>query len=163
MTFDYTFQYKLSYQESYDTFYLLASRLNKHKRIIYTIILSSISVLSLIFYRLDTRKVYFCLLAVFSVALLFYLLYHPSLAARKGAANRIRINQQGEIVLPSSSKEKSSDNVIILGEDKYSRVLETDSIYAIRVDSQTTLCLPKRVTNKEQQKNLHQMFLNILS
>ena len=171
MTFDYTFQYKLSYQEAYDTFYLLASRLNKHKRIIYTIILTSISVLSLIFYGLDTRKVYFCLLAVFSVALLFYLLYHPSLAARKGAAKvarlngtyRIRNNQQGEIVLPSSSKEKSSDNVIILGEDKYSRVLETDSIYAIRVDSQTTLCLPKRVTNKEQQKNLHQMFLNILS
>lgn len=53
--------------------------------------------------------------------------------------------------------------LFILGEDKYSRVLETDSIYAIRVDSQTTLCLPKRVTNKEQQKNLHQMFLNILS
>ena len=92
MTFDYTFQYKLSYQESYDTFYLLASRLNKHKRIIYTIILTSISVLSLIFYRLDTRKVYFCLLAVFSVALLFYLLYHPSLAARKGAAKVARLN-----------------------------------------------------------------------
>lgn len=84
MDFNYTFHYRLSYQEAYDTFYLLATRLTRKKKIIYGILLTAIAVLSLVFYGLDTRKVHLCLLAIFAAVLLFYLLYYPVFSARKG-------------------------------------------------------------------------------
>ena len=82
MDFNYTFHYRLSYQEAYDTFYLLATRLTRKKKIIYGILLTAIAVLSLVFYGLDTRKVHLCLLAIFAAVLLFYLLYYPVFSAR---------------------------------------------------------------------------------
>lgn len=169
MDFNYTFHYRLSYQEAYDTFYLLATRLTGRKKVIYGILLTAIAVLSLIFYGLDTRKVHLCLLAIFAAALLFYLLYYPALAARKGAAKvaklagnyQFTINQLGQITLPQPESSKNPC-IVTLGEDKHSRVLETDSIYAIRADAQTTLCLPKRILKKEQKTNLDQMFHEVL-
>lgn len=92
MDFNYTFHYRLSYQEAYDTFYLLATRLTRKKKIIYGILLTAIAVLSLVFYGLDTRKVHLCLLAIFAAALLFYLLYYPAFSARKGAAKVAKLN-----------------------------------------------------------------------
>ena len=170
MDFNYTFHYRLSYQEAYDTFYLLATRLTGKKKFIYGILLTAVAILSLVFYGLDTRKVHLCLLAIFAAALLFYLLYHPALAARKGAAKVTRlagnyqftINQLGQITLPQPKGDKNAPCIVTLGEDKHSRVLETDSIYAIRADAQTTLCLPKRILKKDQKANLDQMFHELL-
>ena len=137
MDFNYTFHYRLSYQEAYDTFYLLATRLTRKKKIIYGILLTAIAVLSLVFYGLDTRKVHLCLLAIFAAVL-------------------------GQITLPQSRDTQTGHCIVTLGEDKHSRVLETDTIYAIRADSQTTLCLPKRILKNGQKENLDQMFHKLL-
>ena len=84
MDFNYTFHYRLSYQEAYDTFYLLATRLTRKKKIIYGILLTAIAVLSLVFYGLDTRKVHLCLLAIFAAVLLFYLFPFHNMVIRLG-------------------------------------------------------------------------------
>lgn len=170
MDFNYTFHYRLSYQEAYDTFYLLATRLTRKKKIIYGILLTAIAVLSLVFYGLDTRKVHLCLLAIFAAVLLFYLLYYPVFSARKGAAKVVKlngnyqftVNQLGQITLPQSRDTQTGHCIVTLGEDKHSRVLETDTIYAIRADAQTTLCLPKRILKNGQKENLDQMFHKLL-
>ena len=171
MDFNYTFHYQLSYQEAYDTFYLLATRITKKGKIIYGMLLTAVAVLSLIFYGLDTRKVHLCLLAIFAVALLFYLLYYPTFAARKGATKvatlagnyQFTINQLGQITLPQPNGNEKASYIVTLGKDKYSRVLETDTIYAIRADAQTTLCLPKRILTKDQKAQLDQLFHDVLS
>lgn len=171
MDFNYTFHYQLSYQEAYDTFYLLATRLSLKKKIVYGILLTSVAILCLIFYGQDTRKIHLCLLSLFAVALLFYLLYQPAVAARKGAIKvkklagnyQFTINHLGQITLPVATNDKNVPCIITLGEDRHSRVIETDSIYAIRVNAQTTLCLPKRIIKKEQKKNLDHMFHELLS
>ena len=163
--FQYTFRYQLSYQEAYDTFYALATRLTRRQKWIYGVLLAIVATLFLVFYGMDTRKVYCCVLAIWAIMLLFYLLYYPMLAARKGAAKvaglageyQFSINQQGQISFPKANN-KDAPHIITLGEDKYSRVLELDSLYAIRADAQTTLCLPKHVLKTEQKINLDRMF-----
>ena len=72
------------------------------------------------------------------------------------------VNQLGQITLPQSRDTQTGHCIVTLGEDKHSRVLETDTIYAIRADAQTTLCLPKRILKNGQKENLDQMFHKLL-
>lgn len=156
--FQKTLQYRLTYQEAYDTFYLMAFRQSKRTRLLFGICLTAITVLLLVFFALDSRTVYNLFLALIAILLLFYLIYHPTLAARRGAAKvaktnglyRITVHSSGQIDLPGNQTLK-------YGEDKYARAAETDSIFALRIDTQNTLCIPKRILQENEVQEIRKL------
>lgn len=156
--FDLHFTYKLTYQEAYDTFYLLASRQSKRTKTLLGICLTAVAVCLLILFAADSRGIHYLFLAVIAILLLFYLLYHPLLSARKGAKNvaktngtyKITVNESGRIQLPGNQ-------TLQFGEDKYARAVETDSIFALRIDTQHTLCIPKRILKEREILQIRQM------
>ena len=156
-----TFHFQLQYQEAYDTFYLLSSKHGRKYNAVIGICLTLIASILLIFYALDSRKVHYFYLAVISILLLFYLIYSPVIKAKKGASAVVKNNgyyeigftEKGILHLPSSES-------ILLSEDKHSRVVETDTIFAIRADKEHTVCLPKRILQDVQESQLRELFKN---
>lgn len=154
-----TFKYEPSYKEAYDTFYALAFRRNRKAILVTNILLTAISIGLLIFFAMDPRRVYALFLAVIAILLLFYIIYHPALSARKGASKvmkahgyyKFTVHGSGQIDLPDGQKLK-------FGDDKYARAVETDIVFAIRADSQTTLCIPKRLLSKQEMEKIREIF-----
>ncbi len=156
--FKLNLEYKMSYQEAYDAFLLLASRRRKSATILFVIALTAIAVVLLILFALDPRKVHYLFLAVIAILLLFYIIYQPALSARRGAKNvaktngiyKISLDESGRIGLPDKS-------ILLFGEDKHARAAETDTIFALRVDKDHTICIPKRILGKNQEVQVRQM------
>lgn len=156
--FEQNLQYRLTWQEAYDTFYLLASRQSKRTKLVLGICLTAISVILLILFAMDSRKVHYLLLALIAILLLFYLIYHPVLRARKGAANVAKINGLYKVTLNGTGQIRLPGNETLqFGEDKYARAVETDTIFALRIDAQHTLCIPKRILTEHEINQLRQM------
>ena len=155
----YTFHYQLQYQEAYETFYLLASKRSRRTNRLIGICLTVITAVLLLLYGLDSRKIHYLFLAFISILLLFYLIYSPVLKARKGATAVDRqhgyykagFSEDGAITLPSSEPLR-------LSEDPHSRVIETETIFAIRADREHTICLPKRILEETQERDLREHF-----
>ncbi len=155
---DLRFTYKLTYQEAYDTFYLLASRQSKRTRILLGICLTAAAVCLLILFAADSRGIHYLFLAAIAILLLFYLLYHPVLSARKGARNVAKANGTYQITVNGSGRIRLPGNQTLqFGEDKYARAVETDSIFALRIDTQHTLCIPKRILKEREILQIRQM------
>ena len=159
--FEQKLQYRLTYQEAYDTFYLLASRQSKKTRIFLGICLTAIAIVLLVLFGMDGRKVHYFFLALIAILLLFYLIYHPALRARAGAANvaktnglyKITLNEAGQIRLPGNQ-------TLRFGEDRYARAVETDTVFALRIDTQHTLCIPKRILKNHEIEQIREMIEN---
>lgn len=146
-------KYKLTYQEAYETFYVLASRLSRKTRIAIGVVLTVITAVLLVLFAMDGTRAHYLFLAICSVALLFYILYQPVISARRGARQvertsgtyHVILHEDGTIDLPGEK------NLKIKG-DKYARIIETDSVFAMRVDTQHTICIPKRVMKDADEK-----------
>lgn len=151
----YSFQYKLNYDEAYETFLLLSTKWSRKVRLIITTAVIAIAVVLLILYFLDSRKAHLFFIAIVAIALLGYMLYFPPIKAKRGAARvqktggtyKIVLTADGQVVLPNSQS-------IPLNGDKQSRVLETERIFAIRADRLNTICIPKRVIKKADEENV---------
>lgn len=147
----YRFSYKLSYDEAYEAFSVLAFKRSRKFQLIAGIALTAAAVIMLVTFALDSRKVMNLFLALLAVLLLFYLIYFPVLKARKGARSvakangvyKVEVVDVGTISLPNMKP-------IDLAGDKDARAVETDNIIAIRPDSSHTFCIPKRVMKEKE-------------
>lgn len=153
-----TLQYRLTYQEAYDTFYLMAFRQSRRTRLLLGICLTAAAVLLLVLFARDSRTVYNLFLAIIATLLLFYLIYHPALAARRGAAKVARTNGTYRITIHGSGRiDLPGNQTIQFGEEKYARAAETDTIFALRPDTQNTLCIPKRLLSETEAAEIRKI------
>lgn len=158
LQFKQTFQYQLTYREAYDASYLLASRQSRRTKFFLGVCLTAISVFLLILFAMDGRRVQDLFLALIAVMLLFYLIYHPVLCARKGARNVERINGMYKVTVTGSGQFFLPDGQSLqFGKDKYARAVETDTVFALRIDRQNTLCIPKRILKASEVCQIRQM------
>lgn len=144
------FEYRLTYEECYETFYLLSRKWGRTKGIVLTSVLTAIAVVMLILYYRDRRGVHYFFLSVLTILVLTYLIYMPVLKAKKGAKNVSRQNGLYRIELTGDGRIKSGKEVVDLKGDEDARVIETDMIFAIRPDRIHTFCIPKRILSKEE-------------
>ncbi len=157
-------QYTILYQEAYEAFYVLASRRTIRTRNITAALLTVITVVMLVLYAKDGIGIHYLFLAICSVALLFYILYQPVISAKRGASKvektageyKISFYSDGTIQFPNGES-------LIINEDKYSRVVETEKVYALRINANYTVCIPKRILKKEDEEFIRVMFLRQLS
>lgn len=144
------FEYRLKYDECYETFYLLSMRWSRRTRKILAAILTAIAVIMLVLYAKDNQGIHYFFIALLAILMLAYLLYVPALKARKGARSVSRQNGVYRVELAGDGKIRSGREVVELKGDKDARVIETDTIFAIRPDRIHTFCLPKRIMSEEE-------------
>ncbi len=159
----YKFDYRLTYDEAYETFFNLSSRWNQRRRMLLSVILTILTVGLLIGYFLDSHKVHYFFLAILALLLLYGLLYMPVLKAKKGAATvarqkgnyRFWLTADGEIKIPRGE-------TVPLKGDKDARAIETQQLLIIRADRQHTFCLPKRILAKQEQEEIRSILQNYM-
>ena len=146
-------QYTLSYQEAYETFYVLASRRSSRTRIITAVLLTAIAIIMLVLFANNGIKIHYLFLAICSIALLFYVLYQPIITAKHGAAKVQKAGGKYRIILFSDGKIRfPNGEELCLKEDKYSRVIETENVFAMRIDAYHTVCVPKRILKEKDEQ-----------
>lgn len=147
-----TYTYELKYQEAYDAFNLLAFKWSKKMRIAAGAALVAITLLMLVLYYMDARKLHYFYVAIIAILLLFYMIYMPFFKAKKGAAKvmntggtyEVTLDKDGHIFVPDSAEP------LELRGDKSARALETARTFVLRTDNVHTFCLPKRVMTDEE-------------
>jgi hypothetical protein len=147
-----TFKYEMKYQEVYEAFNLLAFKWSKKTRIAAGAALVAITLLMLVLYYMDARKLHYFYVAIIAILLLFYMIYMPFFKAKKGAAKvmktggtyEVTLNKDGLISVPDSTEP------LEMRGDKSARALETLHTFVLRTDNVHTFCLPKRVMSDEE-------------
>ena len=155
---EYSFQYKLNYDEAYETFSLLTTKWSRKVQLIITAAVVLIAVVMLVLYFMDSQKAHLFVIAICAIAVLAYMVYFPPIKAKRGAARvaktggtyKITLTQDGKVVLPNNDR-------IPLNGDKQSRALETDRLFAIRADRLTTICIPKRIIRKADLEDVREI------
>lgn len=153
----YEFMYKLSYDEIYESFLLLNTKWSKKIRIIIGSVLVLITIAMLAGYYLDSKKIHFFILAIFSIMLLYYLIYAPVLKAKRGAKKvskqkgiyRVKLTEDGKVYMGSEKIEMAGD--------KDARVIETERVYVLRPDNRHTFCLPKRMMKQDEINEVREL------
>ena len=154
----YEFRYQLSYREAFEAFRNLAERGNRTLRLIAIFSVGLIAAGLLIGYAMDTTKVHFIYMAFMSVFLLFYLVYVPSLTARRGAAKVAKANGSYQVTISSAGQIRLPRlDPIQLNGDKNARSIETNHIFVIRTDSSHTVCIPKRVMREGEIEDVRRI------
>ena len=154
----YEFTYKLSYDEIYESFFHLNRKWNKKVYQFVGAALTVIAVAMLIGYYLDSQKLHFFLLAIFSILMLYYLIYVPVLKAKRGAQKVSKINGNYRVKITRDGKIHMGKDTIDIKGDKDARVIETDRVYVLRPDNKNTFCLPKRIMKQEDIDELRDLF-----
>ena len=150
------FDYKLTYDESYEAFYLLACKWSRKVRILIVTALALLTVILMALYYFDSQRVYYFYLVILMVLMLFYIIYTPIYKARKGAKQVARTNglysltvtKDGHIILPDQ------DEPLKISNDKNARTFETETSFILRPDGNHTFCLPKRIMKPEDADTL---------
>lgn len=146
----YTFRYSLSYQEAYDAFLALAMRYTKKVKygLMATIVL--VAIFSMVIFAMDPDRFYVFFLVIMAVIMTIYLFYMPIIKAKKGAAQVARIGGTYEVAITSTGKIILAGVEDDLKQDKNSRAVELKDSFAIRPNSYTTVCIPKRTMRPSQ-------------
>lgn len=151
----FEFRYSLTYEEAYRTFYIMANKFSKKVRVILSAVLT-ITCLGMLYLQYhEPAAIQYTVLTVIAIAILFNLIYSPTIKAKKGAAAVKKAN--GEYIY-SISKDgyinlHNGERISFIG-DKYARVFETDSFFILRPDRFNTFCIPKRILNEIEQNEL---------
>lgn len=153
----YEFNYKLTYDEIYDSFLLLNQRWGKKGRIFVGAALIIITIAMLAGYYLDSQKMHYFLLAIFSILLLYYLIYVPVIKAKRGAQKVSKINGRYRVKIRANGKIQAETEVIDIAGDKDARVIETDRLYVLRPDNRHTFCLPKRIMKQDEIEEIREL------
>lgn len=154
----YKISYKLSYDEAYETFYTLADKFGKKKRIILGIILTLLTIAMLYMQFRTPQAIQYTLLAVVSILLLYKTIYTPINKARRGAklvasqhgTYKFELNRKGYIVMYNGKE-------ISLKGDKDARAFETPNVFGLRPDRENTLCIPKRILNHSETEGIREI------
>lgn len=149
----YTFRYQLTYEEAYNAFLALAVRWKKKTKYAVMTAMVAVTVAIMTMFALHPDRYYYFTIVIFAVILTSYVFYSPMLKARKGAKQvakidgiyEIKLTNDGKIIMGNSSQE------LDLKGDKNSRALELKDSFAIRMNGDITVCIPKRVMNESQQ------------
>ena len=160
-TNSYHFDYKLSYDEAYETFYKLAFRWSRKFQLIVGILLTVIAVVMLILFAMDSRRIHFFFIAIVCVIMLGYLIYMPTLKAKKGAANVAKAGQRGGkfhlSIYPDGHLTLGDGEDVGLQDVKGGRAIETKDLFIIRPDSLHTCCLPKRIMKAKEEDGVREI------
>lgn len=154
----YEFIYRLTYDEAYETFFLISMKWSPKARKIIGAILTAITVGMLSVYYLDSRKIHYFFIIIFAILMLYYLIYIPVLKAKKGAKEvarkngtyKIKLTDKGKIVLSGTDESE------LLG-DKDARAIETKTLFVLRTDKSTTICLPKRIMKQDEIEDVREI------
>lgn len=144
------FVYKLTYEESYEAFYVLSLKWGKKVKNVLSVLLTAVAAGMLIAFYLDSRKIHCFFIAVLAIVLLYNLLYAPVLKAKKGARSVRRQKGTYQMRLTEEGKIQSQGHVLKLREDKDARAIETERIFVLRPDRLHTFCLPKRILTQDE-------------
>lgn len=153
----YEFIYKLTYDEVYESFLLLNTKRSKKVRFIIGLGLVLIAVAMLIGYALDSQKMHFFILAVFSIMLLYYLIYVPVLKSKRGAKKVSKQKGTYRVKLTEDGKVHMGSETIEMAGDKDARVIETERVYVLRPDNRHTFCLPKRIMKQDEINEVREL------
>ncbi len=151
------FVYKLGYEESYETFFLLSIKGGKRLRKVMTAIMTIIAAVMLVLYYLDSQKVHYFMLVILDICMLYYLIYVPVLKAQKGAKAVERQNGIYRLELTEDGQIRFNGQMIELQGDKDARAIESEKIFVIRPDRMHTFCLPKRIINMERMEEIRKI------
>ena len=148
-----SFRYKITYDEAYETFYLILDRRGNRMRYLVSMMLGLISVSLIWKYIKEPENITYSFLAFFCTLFIFWVLGAPHLKAKKGAKfvcqndgnYEVKIQKNGCIYLKGNVK-------IMLNGDKDARAYETKQLFAVRTDREHTFCLPKRMMNLSEEE-----------
>lgn len=157
----YHFEYQLSYDEAYQTFYRLAFRWSRSFRIAVGVGLTIVAIAMLILFALDSTRIHYFFIAIVAVLMLAYLVYMPVLKARKGAAGVARASQRGGrfrlSLSPDGELTLGDGETIDLSAAKAGRAIETDTLFILRPDNLHTCCLPKRIMSGKEEDGVREI------
>ena len=156
------FRYRLNYEEIYHCFYLLAFRRSRGFKLAAGTALTVLAAVLLGGYVLDPTKVHYCVMAILSILLLFYMIYVPVLKARRGAKALFRKNGTYQIRLYESGKANIGTAMIALNGDKNACAIETEELFIIRPDAENTICIPKRIMTQDETEEIHRMLASVM-
>lgn len=143
-----SFHYKLTYEEIFETFFLLSFRIKKQIRILFDILLTAIAIIMLVLFALDTTRIYYSYTAAITILLLFYLIYYPIVKSRRSAKIVTDNNGLYKISIYANGTLTLNKSRVPLNGDKHARAIETDKSFIIRPDTYNTICLPKRIMSE---------------
>ncbi len=155
------FEYRLKYEECYETFYFLGIKWEERKRNILAALLIVIGVVMLFGFYRDSRKIHYFFIAILDILLLYYLIYVPALKAKKGAKKVSRQGGTYKIELTADGKVRTGNECVNLKGDPDARVIETNTIFAIRPDRIHTFCLPKRIMTEKEMEEVRKILKGI--
>ncbi len=146
----YTFRYSLSYQEAYDAFLALAMRYTKKVKYGLMTAIVAVTVCCMVMFIMNPDRFYVFFMIIIAVLMTAYLFYMPVIKAKKGASQVARINGTYEVGITSTGKIILAGQEDDLKQDKNSRAVELKDSFAIRLNSYTTVCIPKRTMRESQ-------------
>lgn len=139
------FQFQLTYEEAREAFLLIIDRRSHTSRLIMGGVLLILALVSAILYGRNPYGLQFALAAILFALFAFLVLAYPALKAGRAAKSvtcqggtyKLKLSPKGYFILPDNQK-------LLINGDRLSRVLESDTLFAIRPDRFNTVCLPKR-------------------
>ncbi|MBQ0079178.1 MAG: hypothetical protein KBS66_04700 [Eubacterium sp.] len=153
----YTFRYSLTYQEAYDAFLALAMRYTKKVKYALMAGIVAVTVICMIMFIMDPERFYMFLMIIIAVLMTLYLFYMPVIKAKKGANMVARINGTYEVAITSTGKIILAGQEDDLKQDKNARAVELRDSFAIRPNSYTTVCIPKRTMRPSQVEAIREI------
>ncbi len=139
------FAYKLTFDEAFEAFLLLAEKRSRRTRYILACALMVLAAAFVVAYALNPTNLNYFFLPLCAVAVFFLIIYYPRLKAAKGAKKVARLGGTYKVSLSSDGYlTPTGEAAIALSGDKNARAFETDGLFVIRPDSQHTFCFPKR-------------------
>lgn len=147
----YQLNYRLTYDEAYESFFLLANKRSKKWKMLSGIFLAVVAIVMLILRYFDQNGIHYSFIALVAILMLFDLIYAPMIKAKLGARKvakqnglyKIAVTATGQLRLPNG-------DVMDLANDKDARVIETSKIFALRPDGRHTFCIPKRILRSDE-------------
>ena len=151
--------YQLTYEEAYEAFKVLATRRSRSYRIAVSVILAAASAVLLVLYAMDGTRLHYMFLAVLSIVMLFYIIYQPVLTARRGAARVARAAGTYHVVLHGNGLiDLPGEQGISIRGDKFARLAETDTVFALRPDASHTICIPRRILSSRETEFIRDLY-----
>lgn len=153
------FNFKLTFEEASEAFLLIIDRRSRISRLAMGMTLLLLALVNVILYALHPYGLQYAMMAFQFAVFSFLVFAYPSIKARFAAKSVVRqggyfklmLSTDGYFILPGGDKLR-------LNGDRHSRVLESNTLFAIRPDKSHTLCLPKRVVRASDISLVRQIF-----
>lgn len=143
-------EYRLTYREAYEAFYLLAKVGSETVRRITLVILFLLGAALTVGYAFWPRRLDFQIMAFLCVVTFVAVVVAPTWKAKRGAKKVERTGGfyrlglgEGFVVTPDGQRHP-------LAADKWAKAFETKDLFVLRPSRVQTFCLPKRILVHDQ-------------